>query len=57
MAPHEVVFLLDVDNTLLDNDAVIEDLKRHLIDVLGVESQEGVGTTFRVELPLGDRIQ
>ena len=40
MAPHEVVFLLDVDNTLLDNDAVIEDLKRHLIDVLGVESQQ-----------------
>ena len=40
MAPHEVVFLLDVDNTLLDNDAVIEDLKRHLIDALGVESQQ-----------------
>src|SRR3979490_2352238 len=24
--PHDLVFLLDVDNTLLDNDAVIEDL-------------------------------
>ena len=29
------VFLLDVDNTLLDNDAVIADLKRHLIETLG----------------------
>jgi FMN phosphatase YigB (HAD superfamily) len=28
--PHEVVFLLDVDNTLLDNDRVTADLKRHL---------------------------
>src|SRR5207249_7581628 len=27
---HRVVFLLDVDNTLLDNDRVAEDLKRHL---------------------------
>jgi FMN phosphatase YigB (HAD superfamily) len=26
-----VVFLLDVDNTLLDNDAVQEDLRRHLV--------------------------
>jgi FMN phosphatase YigB (HAD superfamily) len=40
MAPDEVVFLLDVDNTLLDNDAVIEDLKRHLIDAFGAESQQ-----------------
>ena len=39
MAPHEVVFLLDVDNTLLDNDTVIADLKQHLIDACGVECQ------------------
>lgn len=26
----DVVFLLDVDNTLLDNDSVIDDLRRHL---------------------------
>jgi len=31
----DVAFLLDVDNTLLDNDAVIADLHRHLIDVVG----------------------
>ena len=28
--PHDVVFLLDVDNTLLDNDRVIADLRGHL---------------------------
>ena len=26
----EIVFLLDVDNTLLDNDQVIADLRAHL---------------------------
>jgi FMN phosphatase YigB (HAD superfamily) len=34
-----VVFLLDVDNTLLDNDAVIDDLKRHLIDAFGEDCE------------------
>jgi hypothetical protein len=28
--PAPVVFLLDVDNTLLDNDRIITDLKRHI---------------------------
>jgi FMN phosphatase YigB (HAD superfamily) len=31
----EVVFLLDVDNTLLDNDRVIEDLRGHLVQSVG----------------------
>src|SRR3712207_6682096 len=30
MAHYETVFLFDVDNTLLDNDRVIEDLRRFL---------------------------
>jgi len=34
------VFLLDVDNTLLDNDAVADDLRRHLTDAVGAERQE-----------------
>ncbi len=34
------VFLLDVDNTLLDNDAVADDLRRHLTDAFGEERQE-----------------
>ena len=31
----DLVFLVDVDNTLLDNDAVIADLRRHLIEACG----------------------
>jgi FMN phosphatase YigB (HAD superfamily) len=34
------VFLLDVDNTLLDNDAVADDLRRHVTDAFGAERQE-----------------
>ena len=30
MSPAPIVFLLDVDNTLLDNDGIQNDLKRHL---------------------------
>ena len=37
MAKHAVVSLFDVDNTLLDNDAVIADLRRHLVGVFGPE--------------------
>lgn len=40
MATHEVVFLLDVDNTLLDNDRVIADLMRHLGSEVGHERQQ-----------------
>jgi FMN phosphatase YigB (HAD superfamily) len=40
MAAHEVVFLLDVDNTLLDNDRVIADLMRHLGSEVGHERQQ-----------------
>ena len=57
MAPHEVVFLLDVDNTLLDNDAVIEDLKQHLIDAIGAECQQRYWELFeqlREELGYAD---
>jgi FMN phosphatase YigB (HAD superfamily) len=36
---HDLVFLLDVDNTLLDNDRVIEDLRRHLLTTLGRDCQ------------------
>ena len=36
----QVVFLFDVDNTLLDNDHVVADLKRHLTETLGLERQQ-----------------
>ena len=54
---HDVVFLLDVDNTLLDNDAVIEDLKRHLTTAIGVECQQRYWDLFeqlRQELGYAD---
>jgi polyphosphate glucokinase len=38
--PAPVVFLLDVDNTLLDNDRIIADLKRYLSQALGPERQQ-----------------
>ena len=36
----EVVFLFDVDNTLLDNDRVIADLRRYLMHEVGAECAE-----------------
>lgn len=36
--PHDVVFLLDVDNTLLDNDQIVADLRRHLEQNFGAAS-------------------
>src|SRR5256884_9014693 len=40
MSTDQVVYLLDVDNTLLDNDAVIEDLRRHLVGVFGADCEQ-----------------
>jgi FMN phosphatase YigB (HAD superfamily) len=37
--PHDLVFLFDVDNTLLDNDAVIDGLRQHLVAKVGRECQ------------------
>jgi FMN phosphatase YigB (HAD superfamily) len=45
-APASAVFLLDVDNTLLDNDAVEADLRRHLAAQLGQERAERYWTIF-----------
>jgi FMN phosphatase YigB (HAD superfamily) len=38
--PHPIVFLVDVDNTLLDNDGLQQDLKDHLETVYGVPARE-----------------
>lgn len=38
--PDDVVFLLDCDNTLLDNDVVQEDLREHLARELGPASRD-----------------
>ena len=44
--PSPVVFLLDVDNTLLDNDKVAADLKRHLTRAFGAERQQRYWALF-----------
>src|SRR5262245_27185840 len=44
----EVVFLLDVDNTLLDNDRIIVDLRRHLEREIGPERQKRYWEIFEV---------
>jgi hypothetical protein len=52
-----IVFLLDVDNTLLDNDRIIEDLKSHLTQAFGVERQQRYWKIFeerRAELGYAD---
>ena len=43
---HQVVFLFDVDNTLLDNDRVTADLKRHLEREVGHERQQRYWAIF-----------
>jgi FMN phosphatase YigB (HAD superfamily) len=45
-APHAVVFLVDVDNTLLDNDRVTADLMRHLEAEVGHERQRRYWAIF-----------
>ena len=51
------MFLLDVDNTLLDNDAVADDLRRHLTEEFGRERQQRYWDEFellRAELGYAD---
>jgi FMN phosphatase YigB (HAD superfamily) len=52
-----VVFLVDVDNTLLDNDLVTADLRRHLDEAVGPEGRARYWAHFeqlRVELGYAD---
>lgn len=54
---HDVVFLLDVDNTLLDNDRVAADLQRHLKREVGSEREQRYWAIFeqlREELGYAD---
>jgi FMN phosphatase YigB (HAD superfamily) len=55
--PHRVVFLFDVDNTLIDNDRVTRDLSRHLERAFGIERQKHYWQIFeqlRAELGYAD---
>jgi FMN phosphatase YigB (HAD superfamily) len=56
-APADIVFLLDCDNTLLDNDRVQQDLRAHLEQLVGVASAERYWQLFeqlRSELGYAD---
>jgi FMN phosphatase YigB (HAD superfamily) len=56
-SPNEVVFLFDVDNTLLDNDRVQDDLRNHLESEFGAESRDRYWAIFeelRAELGYAD---
>ena len=57
MSADDVVFLFDVDNTLLDNDRIVADLMRHLETQVGHEHQQRYWTIFeslRAELGYAD---
>lgn len=47
-APDEVVFLLDVDNTLLDNDQIVTDLRNHLAREFGPDNGDRYWEIFEV---------
>ncbi len=55
--PDDIVFLLDCDNTLLDNDRVQSDLRTHLASEFGLESRDRYWEIFedlRAELGYAD---
>jgi FMN phosphatase YigB (HAD superfamily) len=57
MSDHAVVFLFDVDNTLLDNDHVTRDLQRYLHEAFGPECERRYWAIFeeiRAELGYAD---
>lgn len=57
MTAHKIIFLFDVDNTLLDNDRVTADLKRHLEHAVGGERAQRYWDIFeqlRTELGYAD---
>jgi FMN phosphatase YigB (HAD superfamily) len=56
-AMHDIVFLFDVDNTLLDNDTVQADLSAHLSQVYGTATHDRYWALFealRTELGYAD---
>jgi len=56
-AARDVVFLLDCDNTLLDNDRVIDDLRAHLAGEFGIANRDRYWAIFealRSELGYAD---
>lgn len=57
ITPHEVVFLFDCDNTLLDNDHVLVDLRAHMMRQFGEQNSTRYWQIFedlRAELGYAD---
>ncbi|HKN00281.1 MAG TPA: HAD family hydrolase [Candidatus Binataceae bacterium] len=57
MAADTVVFLLDIDNTLVNNDAIVADLMKHIEAEVGLEQQKRYWEYFeelRTELGYAD---
>jgi FMN phosphatase YigB (HAD superfamily) len=57
VAADSIVYLFDVDNTLLDNDAVADDLRGHLTEQFGADRQQRYWDEFerlRTELGYAD---
>lgn len=55
--PHDIVFLFDVDNTLLDNDRIQRDLSNHLLESYGQQARDRYWAIFedlRSELGYAD---
>src|SRR5204862_7432192 len=55
--PADIVFLFDVDNTLLDNDAIQQELREHLLHSYGTRACERYWALFeelRAELGYAD---
>ncbi|MEC5406380.1 HAD family hydrolase [Paraburkholderia sp. MPAMCS5] len=55
--PHDVVFLFDCDNTLLDNDHVLSDLRAHMMREFGTDNSTRYWEIFeqlRTELGYAD---
>src|SRR5260370_33476370 len=44
--PHDIVFLFDVDNTLVDNDRVQAELRAHLEEVYGLGARDRYWAIF-----------
>ena len=56
-SPTRVIFLFDIDNTLLDNDRVAADLQHHLVSEVGAEGAQEYWRLFeqlRTELGYAD---
>jgi FMN phosphatase YigB (HAD superfamily) len=56
-SPNRIVFLLDIDNTLIDNDGIVADLGRHLETCFGKDRRDNYFAIFeqlRSELGYAD---